>query len=163
MRKYCKVDRENGTKKCPDCDEVKPVEAFPHRKDGSIYAYCKPCNSRRAGEWAVKNRERKNEGERRRRLANPEKFIEQNRRGHYRRRYGIEYAAVLEILGKQSFRCAICETGICADRLYVDHDHSTGAIRGLLCNRCNIGLASIERPGYLDAALAYLESHRSRS
>lgn len=163
MRKYCKVDLENGTKQCPDCNETKPVGEFHHRKDGSIYAYCRPCNTARASAWAKANRERKNAGERERRRKNPEKFLAQGRKTHYKRKYGIEYASVVELLKLQSFRCGICKEEICENTLYVDHCHNGGGVRGVLCNRCNIGLASVERPGYLDAALAYLESHRSES
>lgn len=32
-------------------------------------------------------------------------------------------------------------------RLYLDHCHSTGMIRGLLCNGCNLELSYLERPG----------------
>lgn len=163
MRKYCKVDRAAGTKQCPECDVVKKVDEFPYRGNGTIYPYCKPCNTARAVAWSKANKERKNAGEKERRKKNPEKFLAQSRKAHYKRRYGIAYSSVLETLEKQSFRCEICSEKICENTLYVDHCHNEGHIRGVLCNRCNIGLASIERPGYLDAALAYLESHRSRS
>ena len=158
-RKYCKVDRERGVKVCPECDTEKPVEEFPHRKDGTIYAYCKPCNSKRATAWAKSNRERKNKGERERRAKDP--LINKNQ--HYRSKFGIEYSDVLALLEQQSFRCDICTTEISEGSLYVDHCHASGKIRGILCNRCNIGLASIERPGYLKSALSYLERHRSKS
>jgi hypothetical protein len=37
--------------------------------------------------------------------------------------------------------CAICG-GINKDgrRLFIDHDHSTGKVRGLLCTKCNFGV-----------------------
>lgn len=35
----------------------------------------------------------------------------------------------------QDSKCAAC--GVVSDRLQIDHDHTTGAIRGLLCGRCN--------------------------
>lgn len=42
---------------------------------------------------------------------------------------------------KQRGQCAICEsTAPLGRRLCLDHDHTTGAVRGLLCSRCNIGL-----------------------
>lgn len=163
MRKYCKVDHINGTKQCPECSVVKKLDEFPYRGNGTIYPYCKPCNTARAVKWSKDNKERKNAGETMRRRKNPEKFLAQGRKAHYKRKYGIAYSSVIETLELQSFRCGICSTEISEDTLYVDHCHTSGNVRGVLCNRCNIGLASVERPGYLDAALAYLESHRSRS
>lgn len=166
-RKYCKVDRERGVKVCPSCDVEKPLDEFHHRKDGSIYPYCKPCNVARAAAWADQNRERKTAGERTRRekrqADDPEAYRHQARQKHYRQRYGFCYDEVLKVAEQQSFRCAICTEEVTLETLYVDHCHGSGKLRGILCNRCNIGLASLERPGYLDAALAYLERHRSGS
>jgi hypothetical protein len=51
--------------------------------------------------------------------------------------YGIpadEYARILKVQGG---RCAICRSVPRTIRLAVDHDHKTGAVRGLLCKRCN--------------------------
>jgi hypothetical protein len=51
--------------------------------------------------------------------------------------YGItsdDYATLLEA---QEGRCAICGARPKSKRLAVDHDHKTGAVRGLLCSRCN--------------------------
>lgn len=51
--------------------------------------------------------------------------------------YGLapgDYEKLLELQGK---RCAICRARPKSKRLAVDHDHATGAVRGLLCSRCN--------------------------
>jgi hypothetical protein len=77
--------------------------------------------------------------------------------------YGIlpdEYDA---LLAGQGGLCAICG----ADRfdrrrkaLGVDHDHLTGAIRGLLCRSCNLALGFLrDDPALARAALAYLIAH----
>ncbi|MDQ2690360.1 MAG: endonuclease VII domain-containing protein, partial [Chloroflexota bacterium] len=53
------------------------------------------------------------------------------------RTYGLgrdEYDVLLELQGG---RCAVCRTRPKSKRLVVDHDHKTGAVRGLLCARCN--------------------------
>lgn len=50
--------------------------------------------------------------------------------------------------------CAICGG---ANGLAVDHNHATGAIRGVLCRRCNTGLGFFrDDPLYLTEAIAYL-------
>jgi hypothetical protein len=65
------------------------------------------------------------------------------------------------ILKKQDYGCAICG-GINLTRvdLDVDHDHGTGEIRGLLCNRCNqlIGYAR-NSASILRIAALYLEAN----
>lgn len=57
--------------------------------------------------------------------------------------YGVTLADYDEMLENQGNGCAICgmtpsENG---RRLFVDHDHNTGKVRGLLCSKCNSGLA----------------------
>ena len=39
------------------------------------------------------------------------------------------------LLGKQAGKCALC--GLVANRPSLDHDHTTGAIRSVLCAWCN--------------------------
>lgn len=73
--------------------------------------------------------------------------------------YGLtpeQYAALLE---KQDNRCAICRTDTPGGKggWHVDHDHKTGAVRGLLCNDCNNGLGRfLDDPARLRAAIEYL-------
>ena len=70
------------------------------------------------------------------------------------------------LLSAQANCCAICTGHIGHDgstkfkRGYVDHDHGTGAVRGLLCRRCNVSIGQFEdNPRLLDAAAAYLRKH----
>lgn len=63
---------------------------------------------------------------------------------HYRYIYGITLERYGEMFVRQAGKCAICrrpqeEVGS-HGLLVVDHDHTTGAIRGLLCPPCNMGL-----------------------
>ena len=52
------------------------------------------------------------------------------------------------LLEKQGHSCAIC--GELAEKLVLDHDHSTGQVRGYLCNRCNLKIGHVERRGGVD-------------
>jgi hypothetical protein len=81
-----------------------------------------------------------------------------------RRNFGIDLTKFREMMSEQSGGCAICgnpETAIRQGRLLplsVDHNHTTGSVRGLLCTACNIGIGSLaENPERLRAAIAYLE------
>lgn len=51
--------------------------------------------------------------------------------------YGLAATGYDELLERQGGRCAICRSKPKSKRLAVDHDHATGAVRGLLCSRCN--------------------------
>lgn len=58
---------------------------------------------------------------------------------HVAKTYGISEDQYQAIYKAQGGKCYICQraTGTGKKRLPVDHDHSTGAVRGLLCNPCN--------------------------
>ena len=83
---------------------------------------------------------------------------------HCKRRYGLTLKDVEKMLEDQNHLCAICrEEGFqMNDRVYhglnVDHCHTTGTVRGMLCHNCNRALGlmkdDIER---LKAAIKYLE------
>lgn len=51
--------------------------------------------------------------------------------------YGLTAGEYHELLEFQDGRCYICQRRPQSKRLAVDHDHKTGAVRGLLCRNCN--------------------------
>ena len=58
-----------------------------------------------------------------------------------RHKYGLELETVQMLLEHQDGRCAICRVHIdFGGTLHVDHCHTSGALRGLLCRQCNWGL-----------------------
>ena len=77
--------------------------------------------------------------------------------------HGLTPEQYITMLEKQNGVCAICEkpNNIKERRLYVDHDHITGATRELLCQRCNAVLGSVvEDIEILEKMIAYLKKHR---
>lgn len=61
-------------------------------------------------------------------------------------KFGITQERYDEILIEQHGKCALCDqTCVTGAALAVDHDHKTGAIRGLLCLKCNVGLGIYEK------------------
>jgi len=84
------------------------------------------------------------------------KYIEQER--HLRKRYGIDINIYNQMLEKQNGGCAICGGQTTNGRnLYIDHDHKSGVIRGLLCNRCNSGIGLLnDDVEIIKRALLYL-------
>lgn len=58
----------------------------------------------------------------------------------------------------QEYKCAIC--GSNEDKLVVDHCHSTGFVRAMLCPQCNFGLGNFkDSTRHLLTAVGYLELH----
>ena len=56
--------------------------------------------------------------------------------------------------------CEICKS---KSRLCIDHCHKTGAVRGVICNQCNLGLGQArDSVNILQSCIAYLENHEAR-
>jgi hypothetical protein len=87
---------------------------------------------------------------------------------YYRRNYGVEDADVSRMKEAQQNKCFLCGSeGFLigsnnhTEKLVVDHDHSTGKIRKLLCHNCNRGLGLLmDNPELLRKAASYVEQHR---
>lgn len=68
--------------------------------------------------------------------------------------YGLRTEDVERLLAKQENKCAVC--GL-RTTLVVDHDHTSGDVRGLLCQKCNKGLGHfLDDPSLLNRAEKYL-------
>jgi hypothetical protein len=77
--------------------------------------------------------------------------------------YGITAAQRDAMEEAQQSRCAICGTHASEcpkQELYVDHCHTSGKIRELLCQHCNTSLGHFKDSVFtLYAAISYLEKH----
>lgn len=74
-----------------------------------------------------------------------------------KRLYGLSYEDYLSLLERQEFKCAICKKKAGKRRLSVDHNHTTNKVRGLLCDRCNVGLGMFgDSPQLFYNALDYI-------
>lgn len=83
----------------------------------------------------------------------------------YERRFLKTYGITLEqrnkMIEQQDGKCAICSDVLTAP--HVDHCHETNAVRGILCNVCNIGLGYFkDDPLRLQSAIEYLEVHDAK-
>lgn len=80
-----------------------------------------------------------------------------------KRKYGISVDEYNSLLEKQQNSCAVCETHLSNfnERLAVDHCHSTGKVRGLLCRHCNLMLGNAsDQADILRAGASYLEENK---
>lgn len=160
-------------KRCKKCGETKPLDEFyraPGMRDGHR-SDCKACNAAtsraryvadpaahvaRVKRWQQENTERLNRYRRERRNDPAVKRAE--RSSYLKRTYGVfieEYEAMLAL---QDGGCGMCgRPPSAAISLYIDHDHRTGRIRGLLCFRCNNSLGDLDDdPDLLLAGVRYL-------
>jgi hypothetical protein len=77
-----------------------------------------------------------------------------NRHYHLTRRYRIGADDVERLVEQQGGLCLVCRK---APPTAVDHDHSTGAVRGILCGDCNTGMGQLgDDPWILRRAIEYL-------
>jgi Recombination endonuclease VII len=72
-------------------------------------------------------------------------------------KYALGKSDLLEMLKDQDWKCAICGVRFEDISYHVDHDHITGAVRGLLCRRCNLRIGGWDDPEWAKAAAIYLK------
>lgn len=73
--------------------------------------------------------------------------------------YGITLQDYNTMFDEQDGVCAICFAPPNRNRFNIDHDHSTGEVRGLLCWRCNVTLGKVaDDPELLRQMANYLEN-----
>lgn len=165
---------------CKICDRLLPLSSFKvrtlHRagKPDTVYRIntCLGCFRRshrsynRSPERRAKDSKHKREvyqrdrelliaRSRQDRMLNPDKHADRS----LRKLYGITLNERDEMLKAQGNMCAICQEThpTSGKRWPVDHNHSTGRVRGVLCFRCNtmIGYAR-EKVSVLKQAIEYL-------
>jgi len=106
-------------------------------------------------EWKKKNRQNIATLARIRYQKNSQKELDRIRF----KKYGITGEEFRTIVQKQNGRCPICSRTI-DKNLSVDHNHDTGKIRGIICNKCNLSIGNAESdPNRLRAMANYLEKN----
>ena len=81
------------------------------------------------------------------------------------RRYGITLEEYNVMLKEQESCCKICgiHEKYCDKALAVDHNHTTGSVRALLCQQCNTGLGQFrDRQEFLLKAVDYLNEYEGK-
>ena len=169
-------------KKCSICKETKPFSEF-HKankeKDGYQYR-CKQCCTKMHKEryqkdkikileqtkkWKTENKDKANETANKWREKNKDKVKGYQRKTNIRK-FGISELEYDQMFVDQEGKCAICgceETYIHhatqqKANLAIDHCHTNGHVRGLLCKACNNALGLFkDNPELLRKAADYLE------
>lgn len=159
-------------KRCSKCFEEKEYSAFSvNRKTKSgRCSSCKACDSLRHRQNYEKDPNYFKRRSASFRKLNPEacrlsaaRWREKNpvspevmRAKQLKRRYGMTLETFASLAKQQNGVCAICGNG--PNKLYVDHDHKTGKVRGLLCRNCNTGLGCFfDVSDLLEKAATYIK------
>ena len=172
-------DIHGNAKRCTVCRELKPLSAFhKNRKSRSgLKHYCISCSRKALREWQIKNAEHVREYRKRYWESNPE-YRERRRSAERKKyhddplkarddrlryKYGITLDEYREMEARQGAVCAICQKPCKTGRdLAVDHNHATGAVRALLCGKCNKGIGLFdEDPDRMLDAISYLLSYQN--
>ena len=141
-------------RKCKKCgleaNTEEELELFVTANNGSLYGKtqeCKECNSR--------------DGRKYRKLESTQKA---SRKNHLKKTYGITLEEYDDMFNEQEGRCKICGTTdsqSSSPHFHVDHCHSSGIVRGLLCGPCNQGLGQFkDNIPSLEAAIKYLKENK---
>ncbi len=167
-------------KLCKKCGTMKVLDEFycaSGMRDGRR-SDCKACNLKEQHDKYATNPQLAIDRVKRWQAANPEKVHaaqrkarakpgakQRSRADHLMRKYGITIGQYNSMLEEQGGGCFICGRLPRPDiSLHVDHDHSTGQVRGILCFCCNNALADFqENPALLGKAAGYLSHHAHKA
>jgi hypothetical protein len=135
-----------GWKKCYLCKTIKECDSFYKSKTGAQKrrGECKQCSNNVTKNYQAKYPELK-------------KTYDQNHR--LKNIFGITIEQYTELGNKHGWKCCICEKTETENKrkLAIDHDHSTGRIRGILCGNCNRGIGNLkDSVSLLQKAINYL-------
>ncbi len=151
------MNQKIKTKVCTLCKKEKEITLFYKRKEytDGLDCYCKECKNKKSREHYWNNIEANREYHRLYKLRNKEK----RQKWILKDLYNLPIEKYNDMFIEQGGRCAICGKHQVEfkKKLCVDHNHETGKIRGLLCNKCNslLGYAG-ESPDVLHNAVKYL-------
>ncbi|CAK6605116.1 endonuclease VII [Klebsiella phage vB_Kpn_K19PH14C4P1] len=138
----------NGRKECSKCLTVKPLEEFGKSSRPGGQSQCKECRQ---------------SGKRGRPVSSTQR--ESHRAWVLLNTYGITVDDFNKMLEDQAGVCKICGKGPSGrfKHLCVDHCHTTGQVRGLLCHACNKSLGFLEDdPDRIKRLIAYLGGAQCR-
>jgi Recombination endonuclease VII len=131
------------SKACSRCKEIKPFSEF-YKDKQHVTGYksaCKVCAGKDFTNW---------------RSSNLEAIRKTDRVKHYVRKYKLSIKEAESLVENRVGVCTICST---VAPLVVNHCHTTGEARGLICSACNSMLGySRDNKATLKAAILYLES-----
>lgn len=160
------------TRTCTKCSEEKQLTQFYKKVGGrdGLTAHCKECLCKKSSERYHQDPQKAQESSKNYARRNSDKVNAKNRAWckanpsvtrdySLRKAYGITLEDYNKMFSEQNGCCAICKRHQSEFKrpLFVDHCHSTGRVRGLLCSGCNSGIGMFEdSKEFLQSAIGYL-------
>lgn len=136
-------------KQCRKCKETKPTEDYYKSSSMTIDGLrheCKACWKKACKKYFTKNKQH---------------LKVKQRDYHYKSEYGISFLDFEEMKKSADYKCESCGQ---EKTLVLDHCHSSGGIRGVLCNPCNQALGSLyDNEDYILGLLAYLRKNACKT
>ena len=147
-------DIATQTKVCCVCNTRKTFDEFynlKNKSDGKSYR-CKDCDDVARKKWKSNNHER---------------AYHSTRNNNLKTKYGIDIEWYNKKFEEQGCKCAVCgvdKNSITGKNRHlnfaVDHNHVTGKVRGVLCNKCNRAIGMLgDSSEALRQAAAYLTEY----
>jgi hypothetical protein len=124
---------KDNKKSCSFCHLYKDFDQFSKNGNGKLKSRCKECQTT---------------------------YNTQYHKDIFRfERYGITKEIFIQMFQNQEYKCKICKTDINESSSHIDHCHTTGQVRGLLCEKCNKGLGQFDdNIEFLTNAIKYLKN-----
>ena len=132
---------------CTNCKVPKPLNEFHKRKnskDGHDH-HCKECGNSRH----------------RKKYVDDSEYRIRKKHSYIKTVYKLSEADHIELMNKHNGKCAICDNKFKSKTTtYIDHNHITGKVRGLLCPKCNMLLGNCnDNIEVLQSAIFYLRNN----
>jgi hypothetical protein len=161
-----RANPETGLKVCSKCRVELPVENFYRRavEQDKLDTKCRVCRGKAQTEYRLKNLgkflAREAEGRQKYQKTRYAATLEWRRRNpgyHWRRKFNLSLEDIATMKNSQTGKCPGCLRNLEEVKLCVDHCHTTGKVRGLLCDDCNVGIGRLrDDPTILHRLIDYL-------
>lgn len=125
-----KFSCRDGKFRCKPCGAKKRSKEFKRRNPEKTRIYSREWKKSKKGKewWATYS----------------ERYSKKRKESYYKKTYGIDLKDISDTCDICGFRKNHSKPSSPKNRICVDHDHTTGEVRGFLCNRCNRTLGLIQ-------------------
>ncbi|HCH9337366.1 TPA: hypothetical protein NNW70_004295 [Salmonella enterica] len=127
--------------KCSTCFELLTYDKFSKKSNSKRgYSYkCKSCHNEYVREnWYKKNSDKQKQSSKKWKNSNKNKILAS--------KYKTTESEIISLLEKSSNKCEVCNKTF---KICIDHCHTTGKVRGVLCMRCNAALGLLQEDQYI--------------